>query len=161
METQMTTHIPSLSSRQQLRSAPLCGVRLLVRRSAFKTLTAIGVLATVIAATSVADARNRHPDHQRLRGPAFDGQWSILIATERGACDSYRIGVDIVNGAVTYDGTAYGRVSATGAVRIAGSMGDQQANGTGRLSRASGQGVWRATSKLGPCSGHWTAERRG
>jgi hypothetical protein len=132
---------------------------LLVRYSAVKALTVIGVLAAVIAATSVADAGDRHSD--RLQGTAFDGRWSIVIDTERGACDSYRIGVDIVHGAVTYDGNAYGRVSAKGAVRVGGYMQDQKAEGTGRLLRVSGQGVWRAASKLGPCSGRWTAERRG
>ena len=150
----MTAQIPT--------PAPLRGTRLFVRYSALKALTAIGVLAAVIAATSVADAGARQGHHApSARGPAFNGPWSIVIQTERGACDSYRVGVDIVNGAVTYDGTPYGRVSATGAVRVAGSMGDQKAEGTGRMSRASGQGVWRAVSKLGPCSGHWAAERRG
>jgi hypothetical protein len=155
----LTAHIASPASLRR-RSVALPGARSVVRSIALKALTTIGVLAAVIAATSVADARTRHLDHQGLRGPAFNGPWSILIETERGACDSYRIGVDILNGAVTYDGTAYGRVSATGTVRIAGAMGDQQAQGTGRLSRASGRGVWRAASKLGPCSGRWTAERR-
>lgn len=156
----MTAPIPSPPSLQR-RAAALPAARLLVRYSALKALTAIGVLAAMIAATSVADAGARQSDHPRLHGPAFDGPWSIVIQTERGACDSYRVGVDIAKGAVTYDGTPYGRVSATGAVRVAGSMGDQKAEGTGRLSRAAGQGVWRAASRLGPCSGRWTAERRG
>lgn len=157
----MSAHIPSPASLRR-RSAALPGARLFVRYSTLKALTAIGVLAAAIAATSAADAGTRQGHQaQSARGPAFDGAWSIVIQTERGACDSYRVGVDIVNGAVTYDGTPYGRVSATGAVRVTGSMGDQKAEGTGRLSRASGQGVWRAASKLGPCSGSWTAERRG
>lgn len=152
----MTAHIPTPAFLRQ-RPAALPNARWL-RSSAHKALTAIGVLAAVIAATSVADARTGHPGQ---RGPVFDGRWSIVIATERGACDSYRVGVDIVNGAVAYDGNAYGRVGTTGAVRVTGSMGEQQGQGTGRLSRMSGQGVWRATTKLGPCSGSWTAERRG
>ena len=153
----MSAHIPSPAFLRR-RFAALPGARLLVRYSTLKALTAIGVFAAAIAATSAADACARQ---QSAGGPAFDGPWSIVIQTERGACDSYRVGVDIVHGAVTYDGNAYGRVSATGAVRVAGSMGDQKADGTGRLSRLAGQGVWRAASKLGPCSGRWTAERRG
>ena len=150
----MTAQIPTPARHR--------GNRLLVRHCALKALTAIGILAAAVAATSAAEAGARQGRMaQSARGPAFDGPWSIVIQTERGACDSYRVGVDIVNGAVTYDGAPYGRVSATGAVRVAGSMGDQKAEGSGRLSRAAGQGVWRAISKLGPCSGSWTAERRG
>jgi hypothetical protein len=158
----MNAYTPASASRRRQQSAQLRGTRLLVRSSALKALTAIGVLAAMIAATSAVDA-GALQDHraQSARGRAFDGPWSIVIQTERGACDSYRVGVDIVNGAVTYDGTPYGRVSATGAVRVAGSMGDQKADGAGRLSRAAGQGVWRAASRRGPCSGSWTAERRG
>jgi hypothetical protein len=157
----MNAHSPVFYSRRQGQSAPLRGARLPVRHPTPQALTAIGVFAAVIAATSVAGAgeRQNHPA-KSARGPAFDGPWSIVIQTRRGACDSYRIGLDIVNGAVTYDGTPYGRVSATGAVRVAGSMGGQTAQGSGRLSRVAGQGVWRAASKLGPCSGSWTAERR-
>ncbi|MBI5264037.1 MAG: hypothetical protein HY852_19720 [Bradyrhizobium sp.] len=148
------------ASTRRAPSAPLRGVRLLLEHSAIRPLTAVGVLVGVLAATSVADAGTRQQTTSTRR-PAFDGPWSIVTQTERGACDSYRVGVDVVNSAVTYDGTAYGRVSANGAVRVGGSMGDQKAEGTGRLLRASGQGVWRASGKLGPCSGHWTAERRG
>ncbi len=156
----MNADTPASASRRRAPSKPLRGVRLLRGYSVIRPLITLGVLATVLAATSVADAGPRQ-QAKSARGPAFDGPWSIVIQSERGACDSYRVGVDIVNGAVTYDGTAYGRVSANGAVRVAGSMGDQKAEGNGRLSRAAGQGVWRAISKLGPCSGRWTAERRG
>jgi len=156
----MNAHTPTFASPRQRQSGPRRAVRLLARYSSLKALIPVGVLAAAVVATSVAHAGPRQ-QAQSMGGPAFDGAWSIVIQTERGACDSYRIGVDIVHGAITYDGTAYGRVNANGAVRVAGSMGDQKAEGTGRLSRASGQGAWRAASKLGPCSGHWTAERRG
>ena len=90
----------------------------------------------------------------------FDGRWSVVIETKSGTCDSYRVGFDIVDGTITYDGSSYGRVSTAGIVHVSGSMGSQQAQGTGRLSRTSGQGVWRALVNAGICDGHWMAERR-
>jgi hypothetical protein len=116
----------------------------------------------VVACVSVADARSPNSDDhaQRARQMPFDGRWSVVIETKRGACDSYRVGLDIVNGAVTYAGGSYGRVSATGVIRVSGSMGNQQGQGTGRLSKTSGRGVWRALLNTDTCDGHWMAERR-
>jgi hypothetical protein len=126
-----------------------------------KAITAVGFLAAVIASASAADARMRHADYQEAREAVYDGRWSVVIETERGACDrSYRVGVDIAKGTVSYGGTPYGRVSGTGAVRVSLVMGDQQAQGAGRLRRTSGSGTWRGFGKVGACSGHWMAERR-
>jgi len=57
------------------------------------------------------------------------------IETKRGGCGWYRVGLDIVNGAIIYDGNPYRHVIASGLVRVSGSMGNQQAHGTVRLSR--------------------------
>ena len=54
----MSAHIPSPASLRRPFAA-LSGARLLARYSALKALTAIGALAAVIAATSVADAGAR------------------------------------------------------------------------------------------------------
>jgi hypothetical protein len=100
-----------------------------------------------------------------LAAPTFDGNWSVLIVTDRGQCDpAYRYGLVIRNGQVIYEGDASvnvaGRVSGNGAVSVRVSAGSQSANGTGRLSSAQGGGTWRGNGSSGMCSGTWSAERR-
>ena len=94
----------------------------------------------------------------------FDGQWSVLIVTERGTCDrAYRYGVTIRSGNVLYDGGAVrlsGRVASNGSVQVRVSSGNAFANGTGRLNRNAGRGSWSGQSGGSRCSGYWTAERR-
>ena len=132
------------------------------KRRFFKAFTAICAVAAAMAYVPFADAHDANSgDHaRRAHRMTFDGRWSVVIETKRGACDSYRVGLDIVDGTVTYDGNPYGRVSASGLIRVSGAMGGQQAQGTGRLSRTSGQGVWHALVNTGTCDGHWMAERR-
>jgi hypothetical protein len=96
----------------------------------------------------------------------FDGQWSVLIVTQRGSCDrAYRYGVSIRGGRVYYDGGVVnfsGRVAGNGAVSVRVSSGNAFANGSGRLSnRGTGSGRWAGRSGGDACSGYWTAERRG
>jgi hypothetical protein len=91
----------------------------------------------------------------------FDGNWSVVIITEKGTCDrSYRYPVRITDGTVGYAGEASfkisGRVNANGAVTVTVSRGDQRASGSGKLSGTSGGGSWFG----GDCSGTWQAERR-
>ncbi len=141
----------------------MSNARMSIRSFVPQALAAIGVAAAAADGASAADARSRYAADQRYMayGSAFDGRWSVVIETERGACDrSYRFGIDVVNGAVTYDGSPYGRVTPKGAVRISLSMGDQHAEGGGRLSLTSGRGAWRGFGSAGACSGHWVAERR-
>lgn len=93
----------------------------------------------------------------------FDGQWSVLIVTEKGTCDrAYRYPIKIQNGTVDYAGSASfnvsGQVGANGAVVVTVSRGNQSAKGTGSMSGTDGAGTWVAGS--GECSGSWTAERR-
>jgi hypothetical protein len=95
----------------------------------------------------------------------YDGAWSVTIVTQRGGCQpSYRYGVEIANGYVTYGGgggvSMSGRVAANGAVRVALSAGSASANGSGRLSRASGRGNWVGRAGGEACAGYWVAERR-
>jgi hypothetical protein len=96
---------------------------------------------------------------------SFDGNWSVLIVTQRGACDSaYRYGLTIQNGVVFYQGSApvnvSGRVSRNGGVSVRVWAGSQSASGYGRLGRGSGRGTWRGVGSSGTCSGYWTAEQR-
>ena len=97
---------------------------------------------------------------------AYDGTWSVVIATRSGGCDpEYRYGVQISNGNIFNGGnesvTIAGRVAPSGAVRVTVSAGGQQASGEGRMSPNSGSGVWQGTGSAGSCSGVWQAVRRG
>ena len=95
----------------------------------------------------------------------YDGQWSVLIVTERGTCDrAYRYGISIRSGLVIYEGGVVnftGRVAANGAVTVRVTSGSASAAGSGRLGRNEGQGRWSGQSSGNRCSGYWTAERRG
>src|SRR5205085_243820 len=113
---------------------------------------ALAMLAATLPVSGPASARTN-----------FDGQWSVLIVTQKGTCDrAYRYPVKIDNGSVGYAGTASfnvtGKVGANGAVTVTVSRGDKSATGTGRMSGSDGSGIWTAAS--GECSGTWTAERR-
>jgi hypothetical protein len=119
-------------------------------RSALRALT----LATLIGAPAYAIL----PAEAKTN---FDGNWSVVIITEKGTCDrSYRYPVRISDGAVGYAGEASfnvsGRVAANGKVTVKVSRGDRSASGSGQLSVNSGSGSWSG----GECSGTWQAERR-
>jgi len=91
----------------------------------------------------------------------FDGNWSVVIITEKGTCDrSYRYPVKISDGSVGYAGEASfdvsGRVNPNGKVTVTVSRGDRRASGSGQLTATSGGGSWSG----GECSGTWQAERR-
>ena len=126
----------------------------------FSTKTASAFAALAILAASAVPA----VPAPIAAKPNFDGNWSVLIVTERGTCDrAYRYPVRISNGSVGYAGEASfnvtGRVGANGAVIVTVSRGNQSASGSGMLSSSDGSGYWRTAS--GECSGTWTAERRG
>jgi hypothetical protein len=113
---------------------------------------AFAILAATELASAPASARSN-----------FDGQWSVLIVTQKGTCDrAYRYPVKIDNGSVGYAGdssfTVSGKVGENGTVTVKVARGSQSANGQGRLSATDGSGMWIAGS--GDCSGTWTAERR-
>ena len=114
------------------------------------------LLVTAAAATGSASAVSA--------ATPYDGRWSVVIHTTRGNCDqAYRYGLYIVNGNVTYDGSGgfdvRGRVGAGGAVHVRVSSGRSFADGSGRLTRSSGSGVWKGVGN-GVCSGNWFAEKR-
>jgi hypothetical protein len=121
--------------------------------SAARALTA----AALLAATAVAVAPT-----STSANASYDGVWSVLIVTQKGSCDrAYRYPVKITNGAVGYNGeatafTVSGKVEPTGAVKVSVARGSQRADGAGRLSATTGNGLWTG----GECAGTWTAERR-
>jgi len=111
-------------------------------------------LATLTAATAYAAM----PAQAKTN---FDGNWSVVIITEKGTCDrSYRYPVKISDGSVGYAGEASfdvsGRVNPSGKVTVTVSRGDRRASGSGQLTATSGGGSWSG----GECSGTWQAERR-
>ncbi len=95
----------------------------------------------------------------------FDGNWSVEVVTEQGACDrAYRYPVIVQNGQARYGGpesfNVNGRVQSNGSVSASISRGQDRANVSGRLSGANGRGTW-TTSGGRVCSGYWNAEKRG
>ena len=125
-----------------------------IQQKSIRILTA-GALAlsfaTLIGAASPATS-----------APSYDGLWSVVIVTEKGACDrAYRYPIRIQHGAVVNEGsspaTITGKVANNGAVIVTVTAGSKSATGSGRLSGAIGTGSWKG----GDCSGTWEAERRG
>ena len=120
---------------------------------AIPALTAAAILAaSAVPAAAAAVAKSN-----------YDGQWSVLIVTQKGTCDrAYRYPVKIDNGSVGYAGQASfnvnGKVGDNGTITVVVSRGSTSAKGTGRMSATDGSGIWAAAS--GECSGTWTAERR-
>jgi hypothetical protein len=112
------------------------------------------------AARSTHTARASHA----TRAASHDGNWSVVIVTQRGTCDSgYRFLLGVSHGRISYDGGApvaiSGTVSQSGYVRVSIRASGKGANGTGRLFANEGRGTWRGRSSSGPCAGHWEAQR--
>src|SRR3954453_20310943 len=93
---------------------------------------------------------------------AYDGSWSLVFVTQRGACDpTYNFTVNVSNGVVTHPNLLKfkGHVAKSGAVGASVAVRDKYASGSGRLSSASGRGTWRGYAGNARCSGYWTAQR--
>jgi hypothetical protein len=119
-------------------------------RTAIRALAISSLLAVTAYAAAPAQATGN-----------YDGNWSVVIVTEKGSCDrSYRYPVRISNGSVGYAGQASfnvsGKVAPNGKVQVTVSRGEQRASGSGQLSATDGGGSWSG----GDCSGTWQAERR-
>jgi hypothetical protein len=126
-----------------------------MRRVVFSAGLAALVLGLTILCSSAAS----------LAG--HDGHWSVLVVTEKGECDrAYRDEVTIAEGQLQFSGepgiSIAGTVAGNGAVKVSISGGSSRnAQGTGRLSVASGAGTWHGSGSTGLCTGRWEAERRG
>jgi hypothetical protein len=146
------------------------------------TIAAIAVAVSFVGVSSVHQAVAQTPEAAALapaQAPAmaapakrkitltraYDGVWSVSIATINGSCPaSLRYPAIISNGRVTradgefgYD--ISGAVYNTGGIIVTVSQNGQSAMGRGRLNRIRGAGTWIASS--GQCSGTWAAQRRG
>jgi len=119
------------------------------------------VNAAVFATVLLASAGAKSP----ALAAVHDGNWSVLIITEKGDCDrAYRYPLAVAGGLVRYTGEAGANVSGTvaagGAVKVSIRMGDKGANGTGHLSGSAGTGTWRGSGGGASCAGRWEAEKR-
>jgi hypothetical protein len=126
-------------------------------------MTRFARFAPALAAATILAATALPASAAAVAKSNFDGQWSVLIVTQKGTCDrAYRYPVKISNGSVGYAGDASfnvsGKVGENGTLTVTVSRGSQSAKGQGRLSATDGSGMWTAGS--GECSGTWTAERR-
>src|SRR5262245_62181802 len=77
--------------------------------------------------------------------PSFDGVWSVVIITDKGACDrAYRYPIRIQNGALVAEGsspaTINGKVATNGQITVTVSAGSKSAIGSGKLAGATGTG---------------------
>jgi hypothetical protein len=111
--------------------------------------TVIGCAAFLLATT--ANARS-----------SYDGSWSLVFFTQRGACDpTYNFSVNINDGVVTHPNLVKfkGHVGRSGAVSASVTVHDKYASGSGRMAGTSGRGIWSGRAGGGRCSGYWTAER--
>jgi hypothetical protein len=140
--------VDRVKSKTEILEAAM--TRFTMINSTFAALTILA--ATAVPASAPATAKSN-----------YDGNWSVLIVTQKGTCDrAYRYPVKIQNGSVGYAGSASftvsGKVGDKGAVTVTVARGSQSATGQGHLSLTDGSGRWTAAS--GECSGTWTAERR-
>jgi len=115
------------------------------------------IVAMAFAVTAISTAPSAF-------AASFDGPWSVLVITKSGGCDqSYRYGLMIRGGSVTYLGggsvNVSGRVTPSGQVSVNVSSGGQSALGTGRLSDGRGGGTWRGQDSTGTCAGTWSASQ--
>jgi hypothetical protein len=139
-------------------------------------LVALLVGSSIVGWSFEADAASSHRRHHTARAvrsvhPAraahavsHDGNWSVVIVTERGTCDSgYRFLLGVANGRISYYGggpvSISGTVSRSGYVRVSIRASGKGANGSGRLLSRTGRGSWRGRGSSGPCAGHWEAQR--
>jgi hypothetical protein len=130
----------------------------MLKKAIGSTALRAGLPASVLALACVSAAGSA------VAQSHYDGSWSVVISTHRGACQSgLRYGLQIVDGQVVSaaGGAAdvRGSVNPGGAVRVSVQAGGQWANGSGHLGVATGGGVWRGQGNTGPCSGTWSARR--
>ncbi len=116
-----------------------------------RTLAAISLTTSVILSGSAL----ANPDK-------FDGTWSVQMVASAGMCGSGASQtLTVQEGRVRTGGSGVsvsGQVGASGSVTLALQKGPAQGTASGKLSSASGSGIW-TVSTLG-CSGSWTAQRR-
>ncbi len=127
-----------------------------------KVRQAIHRMARTLAVYLVLGGSCLGLQNQAFAGSRFDGTWNLVFVTQRGACDpTYNFTVNVVNGNVSHPNilTFRGRVAPSGVVRASVRVGQKYASGSGKLSGASGRGVWSGRAGGSRCAGTWIAQR--
>jgi hypothetical protein len=125
-------------------------------------LAGVSSIQPAAAQTAAAAMPTQSPKITLTR--AFDGVWSVAIATVNGSCPaSLRYPALIENGRVGMASGEFGyqisgAVYNTGGIVVTVSQNGQSATGRGRLSRLRGGGTWMTADRQ--CSGTWVAQRR-
>jgi hypothetical protein len=129
--------------------------------SKFWALLTASAVAVLLVAAAVEPSGAAHKRSSDGGSSVFDGVWSVVIDTESGSCNSYRVSVRIVDGRVEGGDGDYsldGSVSTGGGTVVTVSNSRGSAVGYGRLHGSSGGGWWRTSG--GECTGSWGASRR-
>jgi len=108
---------------------------------------------TMAVLPSTADAR--------MSG-AYDGVWSVVLATTRGKCGSrYSVPFTVAGGHVSSagGGRVSGSVAGNGRVAVDVSVGASKASGGARLAGNGGAGSWSGIISGDRRSGTWQASR--
>jgi hypothetical protein len=114
--------------------------------------------AAALAAVAIPDAASAA---RRVAGP-YDGVWTTVFATTRGACSSgYSVPFTVAGGRVSSagGGRVSGSVRRSGSVAVSVSVGASRASGGGRLVGNFGSGHWSGIITGDRCSGTWQATR--
>jgi hypothetical protein len=122
-----------------------------------KKSRAMGRLSQALIATSIAFVLASPLASQAAASEAFDGTWSVRIASSSSECgDGQTVSIGISNGQVSSSMVqASGSVAEAGKISVILASGLKKATGFGHLSGSSGSGTWRGAL----CSGTWTASR--
>jgi hypothetical protein len=129
-------------------------------RNFLRSIVAITIATLLLASASFpVDALAG----RAVRPGTYDGEWSVVIYTQRGDCDNaLRYSLRIVGGRIVGDQASYqlaGRVAPNGAINVVVAQGGRTARGYGRLFGNNGRGLWHTSTNT--CAGKWIAERRG
>ena len=93
---------------------------------------------------------------------AFDGHWSVNIASKTSACDvAYAVPIQVEDGNISYSGpfnaTADGKVGSDGRLSVRLAHDGDVVSATGSLTDLSGSGQWSGPGA--ECAGTWRARK--
>jgi hypothetical protein len=93
---------------------------------------------------------------------AFDGLWSVNIASKTSACDvAYVVPIQVEDGNISYSGpfeaTADGKVGRDGRLSVRLARDGDVVSATGSLTDSAGSGQWSGPGA--ECAGTWRARR--
>jgi hypothetical protein len=87
----------------------------------------------------------------------FDGMWTVVVTTEKGACPQVMTFVVAVQNGAIENAAFKGLISNRGSVYLAFGSGSEAINAQGKERGLICGGVWRETTEQ--CAGHWKSSR--